>query len=70
MKNQQSKKIKKIKPKRCPMCGKMTFITSVFGSICSDEKCFYEEKAPRITRFGIKQTPTRKERTIKDKIIK
>lgn len=28
----------------CPQCGKKTFVVSIFGSICSDEKCFYEGK--------------------------
>ncbi len=35
---------KKDKPKKenCPECGRDTYIVSIFGSICSNEDCFYE----------------------------
>ena len=27
---------------KCPSCSKKSYVTSVFGSICSNEKCFYK----------------------------
>lgn len=27
---------------KCPKCGKDTYVVSAFGSICSNEDCFYE----------------------------
>ena len=29
---------------KCPKCGKMTYIVSAFGSICSNEECFYNPR--------------------------
>ena len=36
--------MKKNHYKMCPKCKKKTFIVSIFGSVCANEKCLYKPK--------------------------
>lgn len=35
---------KRIATKECPRCKQQTYVTSIYGSICSNTGCFYGDK--------------------------